>query len=131
MPCRPVRVSIISGSLPEWWQMIGCSWMCGTTAPVSTPNIAISCMSPFLPPRRWGMGWGSGWQSYTAFCVIWAAALKPWSRQKAPVSGCTYRFIEKEPTMTDQGQILLVDDEAMVREATAQWLELSGFRSEE
>ena len=32
--------------------------------------------------------------------------------------------------MTDQGQVLLVDDEAMVREATAQWLELSGFRVE-
>lgn len=29
--------------------------------------------------------------------------------------------------MTDQGRVLLVDDEAMVREATAQWLEMSGF----
>lgn len=29
--------------------------------------------------------------------------------------------------MNTQGQVLLVDDEAMVREATAQWLELSGF----
>ncbi len=29
--------------------------------------------------------------------------------------------------MSTQGQVLLVDDEAMVREATAQWLELSGF----
>ncbi|PSL09512.1 two-component system C4-dicarboxylate transport response regulator DctD [Marinobacterium halophilum] len=29
--------------------------------------------------------------------------------------------------MSEQGLVLLVDDEAMVREATAQWLELSGF----
>ncbi len=32
--------------------------------------------------------------------------------------------------MIDQGRVLLVDDEAMVREATAQWLELSGFSVE-
>ncbi len=32
--------------------------------------------------------------------------------------------------MNIQGHVILVDDEAMVREATSQWLELSGFRVE-